>query len=101
MSKRDKPGGRESSPGAAEDLETFTCQICEFSIPYIRYARDDFRGEVKYKERLFFVEDPGDYGVYPLKLAVGSKCESCRRMVCLDKACSKFDRERICIQCEH
>ena len=78
----------------------FKCHICSFEIPYSYYKHSDFQNEVKYSEKLYMIDDPGEFGIFPLKLPIGSECKYCKRTICLDKSCSKFDRHRICVNCD-
>lgn len=80
--------------------QIFTCEMCNFSSPYTIFTSEDLRGTIKFKEKLFCLEDPGEYGVFPMKMQIGGKCSLCMRQVCLDKSCSRFDRERFCATCD-
>ena len=64
------------------------------------YTGEDLRGQIKYKEKMYCLEDPGEYGVYPMKLTVGAQCFHCKREVCLEKSCSRFERNRVCVTCD-
>uniref|UniRef100_H2ZQU6 Cysteine-rich DPF motif domain-containing protein 1 n=1 Tax=Ciona savignyi TaxID=51511 RepID=H2ZQU6_CIOSA len=83
-----------------DQLEQFTCDVCEVTFSYKfhgRYLDDLGIKDIELLEEAFVILDP----FVPTKdfLVLGGHCSVCNAVVCVDRNCSLFYCRRFCRRC--